>query len=54
MDKQKTTNLGREPKDDEVLGVAANLQLILEQTDVDVVPTIDELDLLLHGKEANA
>jgi len=54
MDKQKTTNYGREPREDEVLGVAANLQLILEQTDVDVVPTIDELDLLLDGKEAQA
>jgi len=45
------TKHGREPKDNELIGIAANIQTILGQANVDVVPTVDELDLLLDDEE---
>lgn len=42
---------GREPKDNELIGIAANIHHILERAEVDVVPTIDELDLLLDDED---
>jgi len=44
-------NTGREPNDNELIGIAANIQLILEQAHFDVVPTVDGLDLLLDDEE---
>jgi len=44
-------NTGRKPTDNELVGIAANIQVILEHANIDVVPTIDELDLLLDDEE---